>query len=348
MNDRDELEEELKIYKTRLEAAMGAGNLAWWEMELPSGKVRFNDRKAEMLGYSSEKFDNYTDFTDLLHPEDHDRAMEAMEDHLEGKKERYEVEYRIKKKDGGYVWFRDVGKITEEKDDYKKVTGIVIDIDDRKKAEGREDLLHSLLRHDVRNKLQVIRGYIDLLDDFDFSEEAEKYLSLSKGSVREAVEIIEKVRTLREAQEEKVYAVDAKRVIFDVVDRFEELAEEKDIDVDVEFMGTDHEVKAGSLLDRVFSNIIENAFQHSDGSEIRIRSKTDGDEVRYIIEDDGKGIPDEKKDKIFNKGYTTDEKRGSGLGMFLVRTLIEAYGGQVEVEDSELGGVKFVVRLKKA
>ncbi len=132
---RQELQEELNIYKDRLEGAMGAGNIAWWEMELPAGKVRFNERKARMLGYSPEKFKHYTDFTDLLHPDDYERTMSAMRNHLEGKKEKYEVEYRIKKKDGSYKWFRDVGSITKQEGEYRKVAGIVIDIDVRKQQE---------------------------------------------------------------------------------------------------------------------------------------------------------------------------------------------------------------------
>ncbi len=138
MVDKNEIEEKLEIYKDRLERAMDIGNIAWWEMELPSGEVDFNDRKVEMLGYSPEKFEHYSDFTDLFHPEDHDRAMKAMRDHLEGEESRYEVEYRIEKKDGEYKWFRDVGGITEEEDgEYKKVTGVVVDIDDQKKAEEK-------------------------------------------------------------------------------------------------------------------------------------------------------------------------------------------------------------------
>ncbi len=348
MKSREELEEELEIYKERLESAMESGNLAWWEMELPSGEVRFNDRKAEMLGYSPEKFDNYTDFTDLLHPEDHDRAMKAMRDHLEGRSERYEVEYRIEKKDGDYKWFRDVGAITEEEDDYQKVTGVVIDIDERKEIENREEFLHSLLRHDVRNKLQVIQGYLDLLADFDFSEDVEKYISLAMEGTEEGGEIIEKVRTLREAQQEEVREVVIDSVINDVVKGIEDLAKEEGMEI--VFDNHNEEVKGmgGSLLNRVFSNIIENSIQHSDGNEIRIHLNVVDDEVRCIIEDDGRGIPDEKKDKVFDKGYTTDEGRGSGLGMFLTKTLLETYGGDIEVKDSELGGARFDVTLKRA
>ncbi|MFW6142506.1 MAG: sensor histidine kinase, partial [Candidatus Saliniplasma sp.] len=65
------------------------------------------------------------------------------------------------------------------------------------------------------------------------------------------------------------------------------------------------------------------------------------------IEDNGKGISDEKKEKIFHRGYTTDKKRGTGLGMFIVKMLLDSYGGRIEVEDSVMGGARFDVYLKK-
>lgn len=55
------------------------------------------------------------------------------------KNKKYEVEYRLKQKNGDYRWFRDVGSITEEDEDYKMVTGVVIDVDDRKRAEKGEE-----------------------------------------------------------------------------------------------------------------------------------------------------------------------------------------------------------------
>jgi len=349
MNENEELKEELNIYKERLETAMAAGNLAWWEMELPSGKVRFNDRKAEILGYSPDRFNHYSDFTDLIHPEDKDRAMKAMRDHLEGRAERYEVEYRIKKKDGDYMYFRDVGSITEEGENYKKVSGIVIDIDKRKEVENKVSFLHSLLRHDLGNKLQVIRGYIDLIEDYDLPEEVENYLSLSLKGVEKGMDIIEKVGTLRKAQEgEKIREIDIFESLKEAVGEVRDLADGKDIEIFVEFEKEDCKVKGGSLLNRVFSNILENSVQHSGGNEIHVRDGSEDGELKCVIEDDGKGIPDEEKEKVWNRGYTTDEERGTGLGMFLVKTLLNTYGGRIELEDSELGGAKFLIELEKA
>ncbi len=153
ITERKEAEERVKRNKERLEAAMEAGNLAWWQMELPSGEVTFSDLKAEMLGYPPERFENYSDFTDLLHPEDYEKAMGAMRDHLDGEKERYEVEYRLQKKNGDYEWFRDVGRITGEEGEYTVVTGVVIDVDRRKRAE--------LNLHAQRAKLRDLHEAVD-------------------------------------------------------------------------------------------------------------------------------------------------------------------------------------------
>lgn len=132
---RKEAQRKLARNKARLETAMEIGSLAWWRLELPSGEISFSDTKAEMLGYSPEKFEHYEDFTELLHPEDYDKAMDAMQAHLDGEKEKYEVEYRIRKNGGGYKWFRDVGSLTTVEGEHKVITGVVVDIDERKKAE---------------------------------------------------------------------------------------------------------------------------------------------------------------------------------------------------------------------
>ncbi|MFB6215951.1 MAG: sensor histidine kinase, partial [Candidatus Aenigmatarchaeota archaeon] len=211
-----------------------------------------------------------------------------------------------------------------------------------------ENFLHSLLRHDVRNKIQIIQGYNELLEDFDLPEEAEKYITKGNKGAEEAAEVIEKVRTLREAQEEEIGAVGIKSAVNEAINQARSMAEEKGIEIEADCFEEGCEVLGGTLLDRVFSNIIENAIQHSEGSKIRIHGERGEDEIVCTIEDDGRGIPDDEKERVFDKGYTTDQARGTGLGMFLVKTLLEIYGGSIEIKDSDLGGARFDVRLKKA
>ena len=117
---------------TLVNDAIEAGGMAWWLMEYPSGAVFFHPNKVKMLGYSEkdvEKFVHYTSFMDLVHPDDHEKAMNAMRDHLTGKIDNYRTSYRIKGKDGKYRQFLDRGKIVvRNKQGEVTVAGVVMDI----------------------------------------------------------------------------------------------------------------------------------------------------------------------------------------------------------------------------
>ena len=102
-------------------------------------------------------------------------------------------------------------------------------------------------------------------------------------------------------------------------------------------------------LARAFSNIIENAARYAK-KKIRITEKDSTDQVEIIIEDDGPGIPDDKKRDALRPFVRLDEARGdqtggTGLGLSIAQTAIENHGGQMFLEDSELGGLKVKIIL---
>ncbi len=127
----------MQNYNLRLEMAMQIGNIAWWEMDFNTGKIQYGSRKTEMLGYEPIGFNHYSDFMNLVHPSDYERCMAAMRDHYSGKKDKYEVEYRIRNVSGEYRWFYDVGTISkrDEYGDPLVASGLVMDITPRKIAE---------------------------------------------------------------------------------------------------------------------------------------------------------------------------------------------------------------------
>lgn len=94
-------------------------------------------------------------------------------------------------------------------------------------------------------------------------------------------------------------------------------------------------------------NLLCNSIRHSEGSRIRIGGRKPEDEIVCNIEDYGRGNSDADKEKIFEKGYTTDDERGTGIGLFLVKKLLESYDGSIEVKDFELGGARFDIHLQK-
>lgn len=113
-----------------IEGALEAARIAWWEIELPSGALRFSRFKTDVLGYEYKDFVHYTHFTDLIHPDDYDSTMKAMSDHYTGKAPLYETTYRIKASDGSYRTFKDKGQVVEKTDEGIVVAGVVIDITD--------------------------------------------------------------------------------------------------------------------------------------------------------------------------------------------------------------------------
>ncbi len=140
-------EEALFEINSKLDLAMQSAKMAWWEMDIATGLISFDKRKAEMLGYSPERFTHYSDFTVLQHPEDFDKAMEAMQKHIDGQAEKYIVEYRILDSSGNYRWFYDNGSITkfDDKGTPLSVTGFALDITERKRAEEEINHSHNML-----------------------------------------------------------------------------------------------------------------------------------------------------------------------------------------------------------
>jgi len=217
----------------------------------------------------------------------------------------------------------------------------------RLETEKREEFLHSLLRHDVGNKAQITQGYLQLIKDYDLLEEVEEYVEKARQSTVDGIDIIEKVRKLRKIEKkEDISDIDLDSKMNEIISKYKSQLEEKNIILERNEFG--REVKGGSLLEELFSNIIENSIRHSNCDKIRIDSQIKEDKFVITVEDDGEGISDDLKEKIFDKGFKSGESAGTGLGLYMVKEIVEGYDGSVEVKDSELGGAGFDVMLKRA
>lgn len=134
--ERDKLLEASQRLKTALEI----GNMAWWEWDVITGNVKMHEKKATMLGYTVEEFPvNVYEICKLIHPEDYDKAMEAMRKHLSGETAVYDVSYRVKTKTGNYKWYHDKGGIVnrDQRGKPSRVIGIVMDVTDLKELENK-------------------------------------------------------------------------------------------------------------------------------------------------------------------------------------------------------------------
>lgn len=188
----NQLDQIVKV-RDRLDLCLSAGNLAWWEMNVKTGKVDFNENKVTMLGYSIKDFSDvdYTAFTDLVHPDDYDKTMQAMRNHLQGGKKLYEVEYRIKAKDGTYKWFHDRGSIVQRDHDGKPVVvkGIVFDVSAEKKSKIKLKELNENLEMRIKKRTEQLEKINEKLKrEVIEREKTQQYLQRTKNNLRNVID----------------------------------------------------------------------------------------------------------------------------------------------------------------
>jgi PAS domain S-box-containing protein len=321
----------------------------------PEGRVTMvNDAVSDILGYEEETIVDKPVDVLFASPEENEELADMttsgrLIERLLSEGQVNDVEVNFSTASGEAIPMSLSASVMESEDG--RLDGIVCvakDISERKEAEQRAEFLHSLLRHDLGNKLQVTQGYLELLRDGDLDEREQEFLEDSLNSIDEATELIENVRMLNQIDGTETLApVDLGAVVFEAVERHDDLRKQQDMTIDVDIdRGTT--VLAGSLLKELFSNLLENALVHSGGSRIEIHGWSEGDIVTVVHEDDGNGIPPDKREKILQKGYSGAGSSGSGLGMHLVRQIARTYGGDIEVTASDLGGARFNITLQRA
>lgn len=339
ITDRKEMEEKLRLRNNAIKSSLDGVSITNLDREV----VFVNPSFLEIWNYENEDEVIGTDAAEYW--EDEDKAEKIWSEIIENGS--WEGVLQGKKKDNETFPVRVTASLVlDDEEEPIAVTSSFGDITERKKAEDREEFLHSLLRHDLRNKLVVMEGYIDLLKDFDLSEKAGEFLKKAMKANQDATNLIENVRKLREVSEEKLKEIKINEILERNVSDFEKEAANKGMDI--RYSCTECKVLGGNLLGEIFSNLIKNSIQHSGGDLVQIQGQKTEDKVIITVEDDGQGIPDESKDKILERGYKEGENAGSGLGMYLVKEIVRNYGGSIEVKDSELGGARFDVYLQKS
>ncbi len=117
--------------RKRVERALEMGGMSWWEWDMEQNIVKTGEAKHAMLGYTKDEIaPGYEGYTNLIHPDDYPKAMKAMMDHLQGKAKYYVVKYRIRHKNGNYLWYMDKGGIVSRTESGKPnmLVGIVMNI----------------------------------------------------------------------------------------------------------------------------------------------------------------------------------------------------------------------------
>ncbi|GGM72361.1 signal transduction histidine kinase [Halarchaeum rubridurum] len=209
------------------------------------------------------------------------------------------------------------------------------------------DYLNGLLRHEVLNKTNVIGGYAALVARDVEDPELRERLDVIQRKSDEMAEVIEDVRVLIHATEEpdELATVDLVPVVRDAIADVRDRPERVHVEAD---LPADAAVYADDLLPRIFSNILDNAVEHSDTDDVTIDVTVTerSDEVAVTVRDDGPGIPDDERDDLFERSDNTGSTHG--LGLYLVRHLAERYDGDVALTETGPDGTTFTVTLPRA
>ncbi|WP_436900477.1 PAS domain S-box protein [Halovenus halobia] len=237
------------------------------------------------------------------------------------------------------------------------VVGSARDVTERRQYEQqlesqRDDLrlLNQMVRHDIRNDLQVIQTHGELLAA-EVSEELRSSADSVVASAKDAISLTEEARDLaavmlRSGDTQEPISLSA--TLRTQVQQAGDSHDHATIEIDGTIPSC--EVSADDMLDSVFDNLLQNSVVHNDSPEPRtVVSASIDDEYAVVrVADNGPGIDDDQREAIFEKGQQGEASEGTGVGLYLVRTLIEGYGGSVDVEESAEGGAAFVVRLPLA
>jgi len=178
---RKQAEEELIQSNEQLKFVLEGSQLGFWDWNMETGEVVRNEQWSKMLGYTFSEIDfSTTQWTNLIHPDDRDRAWQSIKDHIEGRTPLHKAEYRMLAKDGQYRWILDQARIVKYSDEGKplRMCGTHTDIYESKKAEEEKQILEQQLQHtqkleslgvlsggiahDFNNILAIIMGYCSL------------------------------------------------------------------------------------------------------------------------------------------------------------------------------------------
>jgi PAS domain S-box-containing protein len=247
----------------------------------------------------------------------------------------------------------DGGLVGDVSDVVASLDGLVARRQYEKQLEEQRDNLKTLnqvVRHDIRNDLQLVQAYAELAEEH-INEEGQEYLATVQESAASAVEL---TRTARELSDLLLQIdVETQQImpahpLEQEISEIQSMHSDAVITVDGSLPRT--QVIGNELLGSVFRNLLQNAILHNDKDipEVSITATTSEEMVEVRIADNGPGVPDAQKETIFGKGEKGLDSAGTGIGLYLVRSLVESYSGNVWVEDNEPEGAVFVVQLPVA
>lgn len=235
-----------------------------------------------------------------------------------------------------------------------EVVVTIKDIRQQKEAEQMKKDLHSMITHDLRSPLSAMLGYADLIRNpkmWKSEGDRQKYVNSLLRSGKTMMMLISNLLEWAGTESGKLLItkepVALRPVLREVVDNLSILAKPKNIDIDLIVPPQLTALSDAERLKQICLNLLSNAikFSRADG-KITVSAYETEENACISIADSGPGIPPEDRENLFEK-FSRLRKKGSGtgLGLYIVKTLVQALDGHIEVASEENVGSTFVISL---
>lgn len=317
----------------------------------PDGSIRYQSPSVDhVLGYEPDDLRDESLF-DFLHPDDQSEVrdlIDVLSNAESGLVRR--LEYRFRHADRSWAWLETVVSYRPD----SPITGYVFnarDITSRKESQQQAAVLNRMLRHNLRNGLQVISGHAHGIADADSSDLAEKGDTI----LSKAEELLDQSAYAKDLAD-IIEMSSVSRQSFDLEDlvegEIERLAEEHSDEIFEVDIPSDHRVMGTAKLANAIGHLLQNAIKHndSDSKRVVVTSRTSGpesNEIQLTVADNGPGIPEQEK-KVLLEGKETPLKHGSGLGLWIVNWIVTRTGGHLIFEANEPRGSRVTLALPSA
>ncbi len=367
-----EQDRKLKESEERFRLAVEGTNAGIWDWEnINKDQQWWSPKLYELLGYDPKEFSpGQKSFMNLLaEKSDYPRLVNDFKRHLQTK-EPFSVEYKLKCKDGSYRWFHGSGQAKWSNDEKPvRMVGSLVDITDKKVKEEEIKEKNQLLEqtnaeldrfvysvsHDLRAPLNSIQGLINIGDTTDDSQELKQLLGMMKNRVKKLYSFIDEIISF--ARNTRTEIIKQNVNLYELVRETFENTQYRELSADIDFrmsIAEDTSLQTDKgRLGVILNNLVDNAIKyhrHSHpGKYVAVQTEDLGNEILIKIVDNGQGIPADAQPKIFDMFFRASENsKGSGLGLYIVKDMVERLGGSISLQSEKGEGTTFTIKLPKS
>ncbi|WP_053076510.1 ATP-binding protein [Caenimonas sp. SL110] len=356
----------LRASDERYQLAVRGSSAGLWDWDMLAHTMFYSPRLRQLLGYTALEFpDLPSSLANVMNEQDLEIAREALRLHLSDE-QPYQVECRLRLKSGEWRWFLINGMAQKNAlGQAFRMAGSVIDVSERKRAEQvlqeanrAKDEFIATLAHELRNPLAPIRTGLEILkkDKANGPASARARETMERQLVH-MIRLIDDLLDISRINSGKIRLETSRMSLATAVESAVEISrpaiEARGHALTVELSPSPIELMADATrLAQALGNLLNNAAKYTpSGGHIRVAAHQEANLAVIEVSDNGVGIPAQMQEKVFalftQVGRTLDRSQGGlGIGLYLVRSLVEMHGGTVTAASDGPGkGSTFTVRI---